>query len=364
MKHNPKLLVVGNLLGKNPGYVTTQGQILAERLEADGFEVVAVSAKVNKFARLLDVVRTIVKSSGRVDLMILEVYSGPAFLLADVASFVAKLLGIPSVLVLHGGQLPQFAAKHSRWVRRILGRARSLVAPSAFLAESLERFASPIRVIPNAIDLGAYRFRLREEMAPRMLWMRSFHPLYNPRLALDVLALVKGEFPDATLVMGGVDKGLESSVKNSAREMGLGDSVRFPGFLDEAAKAREFSDADIFLNTNRVDNMPVSVVEACAFGLPVVATDVGGLSKLVAHGENAILVNDDDPEEMAKAVIGLLKDPGAARRFSENGRKLAERSSWSSVRQQWESLFEDILLKTESPASEKGSGSLTERLSR
>lgn len=357
MKQNPKLLIVGNLLGTNPGYVTTQGLLLAERLAADGFEVTAVSSKVNKVVRLLDVVVTIVKSTGKVDLMVLEVYSGPAFVLADVAGFLAKVLGIPSVLVLHGGQLPEFSAKHKRWVRRVLGRARSLVAPSAFLAESLEESASPISVIPNAIDLETYRFRLRRKISPKMLWMRSFHPLYNPGLALDVLALVKREFPEATLVMGGVDKGLESSVKNSAREMGLEDSVRFPGFLDEAAKAEEFSKADIFLNTNRVDNMPVSVVEACAFGLPVVATDVGGLSKLIDHGENGLLVKDDDPKEMARAVIGLLNDPELAGRLSENGRKLAERSSWSNVRRQWESLFDKILSQGHVTNCEEESGS-------
>ncbi|MCO6509284.1 MAG: glycosyltransferase family 4 protein [Aridibacter famidurans] len=364
MKQNPRLLIVGNLLGRNAGFVTTQGQILADRLEADEFEVTAVSSKVNKFARLMDVALTIVRDSRKVDLMVLEVYSGPAFVLADVASFLAKALGIPSVLVLHGGQLPEFAKKRNRWVKRVLGRARSLVAPSPFLAGSLEQYVSPVRMIPNAIDLERYRFRPRNEIGPRMLWMRSFHPLYNPGLALDVLAIVKSEFPDATLVMGGVDKGLESSVKSSAREMGLQDSVRFPGFLDEASKAEEFSKADIFLNTNRVDNMPVSVVEACAFGLPVIATDVGGLSRLITHGENGILVKDDDPEEMANAVITLLNDPEATERLSRNGRQLAERSSWSNVKRHWVSLFEEILSEEQLPGSERRSGSMAERVSR
>lgn len=364
MKQNPRLLIAGNLLGRNPGYVTTQGQILSDRLKADGFEVVAVSSRLNRLARLLDIAWTIVRSSGKSDLIVIEVYSGLAFVLADVASLLAGLSGVSSVLVLHGGQLPEFSARRKRWVKRVLGRARSLVAPSAFLAESLEEIASPIRVIPNAIDLEKYGFRLRKKVDPKMLWMRSFHHHYNPGLALEVLALVRNEFPNATLVMCGVDKGLENTVKNTAREMGLQDFVRFPGFLDEAAKAEEFSKADIFLNTNRVDNMPVSVVEACAFGLPVVATDVGGLSKLVTHGENGLLVKDDDPGSMAKAVIGLLNDPETTERLSGNGRKLAEESAWKAVRKLWEELFEEILLNQNEPALRESPDSVSQPLSR
>jgi glycosyltransferase involved in cell wall biosynthesis len=88
--------------------------------------------------------------------------------------------------------------------------------------------------------------------------------------------------------------------------------------------------------------MPVTVIEACAFGLPVVATKVGGIGCLLEDGTNGLLVPADDPEKMAKAVVRLLEDPGLVRRISENGRSLAERSSWRSVQVQWEDLFADM----------------------
>lgn len=352
MKPRPRLCIVGNLLGRIPGQVTTQGQIVADRFAADGYSVTSASSRRNPILRLVDVVWTLLKSLPKTDVLMVEVYSGHAFVLADTASMLAKLFGVPAVLVLHGGNLPEFGAKHPRWVRRVLKRAAVLVAPSSYLAEEMSDFGANIRVVPNVIDVASYPFRLREDVSPKIIWMRSFHSIYNPQMAIDAFAIVKRKVPDATLVMAGVDKGLEAEIKRSVMENGLADSVRFPGFLDEAAKRKEFAEADIYINTNRIDNMPISVVEACAMGCPVVATDVGGLSHLISHGENGLLIKDDDPTEMAAAILSLLNDPKLARSLSDNGRRLAERSDWIAVRNCWDGLFGEIMnRKTERAAA-------------
>jgi glycosyltransferase involved in cell wall biosynthesis len=124
-----------------------------------------------------------------------------------------------------------------------------------------------------------------------------------------------------------------------AQELGVADSVRFTGFLDANGKATEADAADIYINTNRVDNMPVAVVEAMAFGLPVVTTAVGGIPDLLKHGDTGLFVPVNDEKAMVRAIQSLLKNPELAARLSANGRRLAERSSWDRVRQQWEELF-------------------------
>jgi glycosyltransferase involved in cell wall biosynthesis len=342
-KYKPRLCVVGNLLGRISGNVTTQGQIIADLFSTDGYLVTSVSSKKNPILRLIDIVLNLLLYLPKTDILIVEVYSGQAFIIADIAGMLAKLFGVPAILVLHGGNLPDLAAKHPVWVRRVLKRAAILVAPSAYLAKEMSMFDLDIRVIPNVINVESYSFRGRRKLSPKIIWMRSFHEIYNPQMAIDVLAIIKRKVPDATLVMAGVDKGLEADIKRSAINAGLFDSVRFPGFLDESAKRNEFSNADIYINTNRIDNMPISVVEAFAMGVPVVATDVGGISYLISHGENGLLVKDDDPSEMASALLSLLKDPQLANYISVNGRRLAERSDWRSVRKSWEGLFAEIL---------------------
>ena len=162
-------------------------------------------------------------------------------------------------------------------------------------------------------------------------------------MALRVLARLRTTFPEATLVMAGSDMGLQAEVQRLAGEWGLQSAIRFPGFLNMEGKGREAEIADIYINTNRIDNMPVAVVEACAMGLPVVATSVGGIPDLLVDGETGLLVPDDDHEAMTDAIIRVLMEPGLAGRLSANGLKLAERSSWQQVQPKWESLFEELM---------------------
>jgi len=280
--------------------------------------------------------------------------------LADCTSWTAKALKIPTIMVLHGGNLPHFAEKFPVWVRRVLNRAIAIVAPSPFLASEMAKLGFPVQIVPNVIDIALYPVKFRRQISPKLFWMRSFHPLYNPEMAVDVFRRIKSSHPSATFVMAGVDKGLEVHVKEKASQSIVDNTIRFPGFLDAAAKVKEFSDADIFINTNRIDNTPVAILEACAMGLPVVATNVGGLSDLLTDGENGLLVPDGDVEMMAAAIEKLLKDPILAERLSRNGRVLAKKSSWESVREMWTELFVDLSKFQDLDMSKSRSGEDTE----
>ncbi|HEV8700167.1 MAG TPA: glycosyltransferase family 4 protein [Candidatus Polarisedimenticolia bacterium] len=336
----PRLCFIGPLMAeRHSGYVVTQGVVLSGRFRSAGYPVVTASASPNRYLRLLDVARTIVQRRGAIDILIVHVYSGPSFVVEDVASWLGRRFGLRIILLLHGGAMPEFMAKFPDWTRRVLGRADAIVAPSPFLARSAAAHGFECQVIPNLIDLNRYPHRRRGTLEPRLFWMRSFHPVYNPILAVRVLERLRATHPRATLVMGGPDKGMQSEVQALARRIGLGDAVRFPGFLDMAGKAREGQAADVFINTSRVDNMPVCVVEAAAMGIPVVSTAVGGVTDLVQDGETALLVPDDDVEAMAGSIQRLLRDPDLAGRLSEKGRRLAERSAWEQVHPLWEALF-------------------------
>jgi L-malate glycosyltransferase len=156
---------------------------------------------------------------------------------------------------------------------------------------------------------------------------------------VDVLAALRPFAPEATLTMAGQEKGQLERVRETVQIRGLEGSVRFPGFLDLGDKQREFGSHDIFLNTNRTDNMPVSLLEAAAFGLPIVSTDVGGIPDVFVHEESALLVGSEDSSAMADAVRRLLDDPDLSARLSENAHRLAESCSWSALRYRWEDLL-------------------------
>jgi glycosyltransferase involved in cell wall biosynthesis len=246
-------------------------------------------------------------------------------------------------MTLHGGALPEFMARYPRWTRRVLSRAARLLTPSEFLARVVARDGWEATVVPNVIELDRYEFRCRQSIRPRLFWMRAFHPIYNPQMAVRVLRRLLDRAPDASLVMAGAQKGIEHDVRRLAADLGVADRVRFPGFLDLDGKVREGAAADVFVNTNRIDNMPVALLEVGAMGLPIVATAVGGVPDLLQNGTRGILVPDDDDEAMAAGVLRLLDDPGLTARLSSEGRQLARRSSWAVVGPQWKQLLEEVV---------------------
>jgi len=339
--------IVGPLLGHHPGWVISQGERLADRLASDGIVVRTTSGHIGRVARAADTVRAIHGWSGEVDVAVVMVFSGPAFAVTSLACRAARATGLPVVLWLHGGNLPDFAHRHPRWVGRVLGRARAIVAPSAYLARAVPTDADtdraagtgrPVMIIPNIIDTTVTPFTSRTPLRPRLLWMRTFHPLYRPEWAVETLLLLE-RFPDATLTMAGQDRGELAAVRSAAAAAGLADRVRFAGFLDAEGKERAFTDHDVFLNTTATDNAPVSLLEAAAHGLPIVSTAVGGIPDLFPDRVAAVLA--DDPQGLADGVSEVLTDVGLARSVSASAHERSCECTWERVGPRWHRLLVD-----------------------
>ncbi len=323
-----------------------QGQILSDLFAGAGYPVISTSAKLNRYARLLDIAQTIVSTRNDIDILIIEVYGGRSFVVEDIASRLGNRFGKHIVMWLHGGALPEFMARYPKWSHRVLKRAGVLVTPSAYLARALAAHGFTAHVVPNVIDREAYPFRLRKLARPRLFWMRSFEPMYDPALAVRVLARLRESTPDARLVMAGRDGGYESETRQLAEQLGVAGAVEFIGFLDLPGKLRVGQDCDVFINTSQVDNTPVAILEACAMGLPVVSSAVGGIPDLLTNGETGLLVNERSAAAFASAIEQLLHNPDLVERLSSRGLDLADQSSWQRVRPQWETIFSSLAAGT------------------
>jgi glycosyltransferase involved in cell wall biosynthesis len=270
-----------------------------------------------------------------------DVFSGAAFVWAEVIARTLHVLKKPYILTLHGGDLPAFARRHPGRVRSLLSGAAAVTAPSGYLQAELARYRADIELLPNPIDLSLYRFRGRGAPQPNLLWLRTFHRTYNPGLAPRVLAALRPEFPAIRLTMAGRDSGDGSREQTlrAAAELGVSDRLTTPGLVTRDQVPAWLNTGDVFLNTTDVDNTPLSVLEALASGLCVVTTEVGGIPYLVRHETEALLVPRDDTAAMAAAVRRILQNPSVAARLSEQGRQRAAACDWSVVLPRWEELF-------------------------
>jgi glycosyltransferase involved in cell wall biosynthesis len=266
-----------------------------------------------------------------------------------------RRVGKPYVLTLHGGNLPNYARRLPDRVRRLLESARAVTTPSDYLRNQMSAYRSDLQLLPNALDLQAYRFRRRTQPQPALVWLRAFHEIYNPTLAPRVVQLLAADFPELRLIMVGPDKG-DGSLENTreaARQLGVLDRLSFPGSVPKADTPSWLEKGDIFLNTPDVDNTPVSVIEALASGLCVVSTNVGGMPYLLEHERDALLVPPDDPVAMAAAVRRLLTEPELADRLSVAARAKAEHHDWAVVLPQWEALLRAVANGSQTRNSEE-----------
>lgn len=336
----PRLLLIGNFLSSSLG-TRFVSEDLASRLEAGGWNVQTTSTKRPRLRRLLDFVATPWRLRATYDVANVEVYSGLSFLWAEAACAVLRAAGKPYVLTLHGGNLPAFARKWPKRVEMLLKPATAVAAPSRFLLEQLRSFRDDVHLIPNAIELADFEFRERRQPAPRLVWLRAFHSIYNPTLAPAVLARVAAVYPDAQLMMVGSDKGDGSfqATCATAERLGVSDRMQFPGSIPKSDVPSRLQEGDIFINTTNVDNTPVSVLEAMACGLCVVSTSVGGIPYMLRDGVDSLLVPPDDADAMAGAVCALLSDPALAARISRAGRTMVEDLDWEPVLARWKELF-------------------------
>lgn len=274
--------------------------------------------------------------------VLIDTYSTLNFYYALLCGLLCQLLGIRYCCVLRGGNLPNRLTNNPLMCRWLFGGATRLIAPSGYLQAAFQKAGYEVRVIPNPISLENYPFKLRQQIRPRLLWVRAFDAIYNPQMAIRVLHLLKREHPDATLCMVGPDKdGSLEQCRRLAWELGVADSVRFTGLLTKKEWIALSEDCDVFLNTTNVDNTPVSVIEAMALGLVVVSTNVGGLPDLIQHGESGWLVSKNDAETMYHAILGLIKNKKQAQAMSQNAKISVSNFDTMEVSKQ----LKNILLK-------------------
>lgn len=338
-----RLCFLSAMVGRHPGYVTTQGLIVADLFAAAGHPVFISSTSLNRYVRPFDMVGTLLRHRHEIDIVVADLYGGASFVIEDMVSAAARLLGLPLIFVIHGGVVPEQIAQHPTWARRILSRADALVAPSGYMVEMLGRQGYQATQLSNVVDLSLLDYRPRQSVRPIMLWMRSFHEIYQPEMAVRVLARLAERYPDARLIMAGAEKGQRAAVVALAADLGVTDRLSLPGFITNEQKNALAHEADIFLNTSRIDNMPVALIEAGAMGMPIVTTNAGGIPYLIKQGETGLMVEIDDLDGMVTAVTRLVETPALAAALSSAGRAMAEQSSWQQVQPQWRALFDKVL---------------------
>jgi hypothetical protein len=324
-----------------PAWTTAfcQGEVVSQLFRDRGHRV-TTAASSWEWAEKLTEVDSALELAGPGAVAIVGVFTGENRLaLVEHALTRARARGNKTIAVLRGGAIPELCQEAPDRIRRLLEQADVVASTSGYLTRAVEPLGIKPLYIGNTIRIEQYPFVARTSVRPRLLWMRAFESsVYNPELAVRVVRELLPRWPTLTLSMGGLDDGGLESTRRLAEELGVVGAVTFHDFLEMEEKRAMMRGADVFLNTNRSDNLPVSVMEAAATGMPVVCTDVGALSEIVAHEDSGLLVPSDDPVAMARATERILSDGALALSMSHAARRCAEAFDASRTFPLWANL--------------------------
>jgi len=291
--------------------------------------------------RLLPYLVSLWRGIGRAQVVHVFANSGWAWhLLVAPALVIARLRGVPAIVNYRGGLADDFISHAPGHVLRSLARASLLVTPSGFLRRVFAKHGLAAQVIPNIVDLTRFQVRpaLPPGAAPHLVVTRNLERIYDIPTALRAFSQVQQKWPQARLTVAG--SGPEKDrLQALATELGIAAAVRFAGRIDNAHIAPLYASADVMLNPSTADNMPISILEALASGVPVVSTDAGGIPDLVKHGETAMMFPVGDDKAMAAAVLRVLEDDVLRHRLRERGIASVARFAWPQVQLLWQAAY-------------------------
>jgi len=286
-----------------------------------------------------------------------------------IAGLVARATGIPLLIQLHGSDV--FTAEKNPLFRRMaLFAAKSaayITTPSPDLAARLGALGvdtSKIGLVPNTVESNFTSKVTSKEVADlkeklcipdgcpvilalgRMVYVKGFSYL------LEAFARIADDYPDARLVLagGGV---LFEEMRAHVRRLNLENRVSMPGEVLRGEVPVYFAMSNLFVvpsirhESGAVDGLPVVIPEAMAAGLPIIASNVGGIPVLVRDGYNGILVPERDPESLAGAMRTLLSDSLLVRSYSSRARSIIKNAvNYDCIADYYIGLYRGLVRKT------------------
>ena len=273
-----------------------------------------------------------------------------SFLIAPTPAWlVARLRGKKALIHYHSGEARDHLQRF-RSARPVLTRVDKLVVPSGYLADVFREFKLEAEIVPNIVDLSQFPFRARNPLRPHLVCTRGFHFYYAVDVVVRAFAEVRYKYPGARLDL--VGKGpLEEQIRSLVSELKL-EGVHFTGVASHENIGRYYDGADIFINASRLDNMPVSVLEAFASGTPVVSTAPEGMRYVVEDGRTGLLSEVGDAHALAQNVIRLLGDPELACRLASAAREQSKAYMWNVVREQWLRVYDSLYQRADHAVAE------------
>ncbi len=256
---------------------------------------------------------------------------------------------IPFLLTLQEGDSEDYL-RHARagligfsW-RLALRHADQVHAISMYLSHLARYFGyiRPVKVIPNGVATDIFTPRVRATSGHVVITTSRLVKKNGIDILIRSIAEVEKRYPDVMcrIIGDGVERG---RLEMLAHDLGLSGKILFCGALPFSSISKELATADVFVRPSRSEGLGTSFLEAMAAGLPVVATQVGGIEDFLSDGVTGLFANIDDAHDVAEKIMLLFANPELRASLVSTARaRVVESYSWDRVASQMEAIMKEL----------------------
>lgn len=233
-------------------------------------------------------------------------------------------------------------------------RCDLILSPTRSLADSLidNGLKRPVIILPNPIDTDLFtpvKNQSAKKILKQSLGLEDFSLTYMGRVSyeksidklIDAVCILKKTNPRTQLVIVG-DGPEKKNLEHQVRNLGLSNNVIFAGFKHGEELVRYLQASDVFLSASKSENMPLSILEAMATGLPVIGVDSLGVPEIVGNELNGFIIKPDHPEKFAEKIKILEKNPELLKKYSAESRKMSMSFSQNSIAKSLSDIYEKL----------------------
>ena len=276
----------------------------------------------------------------------------------------AKRKNVPFIITHHGDWISGFGTLGRRagvflynhfLCDRLFSKSDKIIALSkSHLTGSKvsKKYQNKTIIIPNGLNLQDFQIPQSQDKCRSILnlpaekkivlFLGSLVPQKGIQILISAMEAVQRRYPDTCLVVGGSGYLKENLIETAMRSE-LKDNVVFTSYVPTNRTPLYYRAADIFVLPSFSEAFPLTLLEAGAAGLPIVATDVGGVSDILHDGVNGLITKIGDPEDLAGKITSLLDNKELREEMGKNGRMFAEQYSWEKVAEETEKVYLDLI---------------------
>ena len=331
-----KILLIANYK-PSVGGISGQIEILLEYFNDDINQVDLFNTKDNIFKRILMPFVLFIKGR-KYDIFHIHGCSFFGFFPIVIGVMIGKLLKKKIIITYHGGGLYEFINKYKTKVIYFLNKADIITVPSKYLQNILNNNSIKSKYLPNIIRDDNVYFKKRENLKPILIVTRTLDEVYNIPLSIMAFKDLKKVVPDAKLKIVGDGK-LKNEILELVKKENI-DDIEFIGRVPNSKIGEILNTADIFINPSNKDNMPLSLFEALACGLPVISTNVGGIPDYITDEINGFLIEPNNKEQLTNKILYVLNNQAEVQKIIDNGYQTFEKLTLRNLKSEYLKLYE------------------------